>query len=215
MGNDATTRRKRDVSAEDFKRLLATLDPDPMRAWQAYDQLRQRLVKFFKYTHGIQAEELAEEALDRIAKRPDSHEIENVMQFAFGVARHLRMEASRKATTVSMPASGTDGDFFPARDEHPETTVINKIDNERKIRCFLHCMRSFAPQDRQLILQYHPVKGDSLEERRQKLAETLGINGAALRTRVSRLKHRLDECFRACCAGGGRKALEIRDRQSK
>src|SRR5215510_4512531 len=135
MGNDATARRKREVSAEDFMRFLAGLDPDPMRAWQAYDQLRQRLVKFFKYSHSLQAEELAEEALDRIAKRADSHEIDNVMQFAFGVARNLRMEVARRATQVSMPGSETEDNFFPVRDEHPETTVIHKIDTERKVRC--------------------------------------------------------------------------------
>jgi hypothetical protein len=72
-------------------------------------------------------------------------------------------------------------------------------------------MRNFSSEERQLILEYHPVESDGLEEGRQKLAEMLGINGAALRTRVSRLKRRLDECFRACCARGtARRILEIR-----
>src|SRR5690242_7602920 len=62
------TRRKRDFNPEDLDRLLMRFDPDPVHAWECYDKLRKRLVIFFEHNHCLEAEELAEEVLDRVAR---------------------------------------------------------------------------------------------------------------------------------------------------
>jgi hypothetical protein len=94
MSDTPGMKRKRAADPEDFRRLLRRLSSDPLEAWQAYETLRQKLIMFFAYHYCSQAEELAEDVLDRIAKKSDSYEITNVIEFAFGVARNVRKEVS-------------------------------------------------------------------------------------------------------------------------
>src|ERR1700730_14314988 len=94
MGTKAVMDQKPQAGREHFLRLLARLSPDREQAWQEYACLRQKLVMFFE-PH-LEAEDLAEAVLDRIAKKEDSYGISNVAEFAFGVARNLRNETYRK-----------------------------------------------------------------------------------------------------------------------
>jgi|SRR5579872_1293294 len=205
MVSEIVVRRKREANPEDFKRLLARLDADPTVAWQAYYNLRRKLVVFFEHNRHVDAEELAEEALDRIAKKADSYEIENVAEFAFGVARNLRRESFRQ-TVAKVPIEDMQGEL-PAKDGDPEKTIVEGIDTKRNLQLFRKCLNQLEPRDRQLILAYYPPESENLEQQRQELAESLGINGGALRTRMARLREKLEECFEGvrCGQGKGRK----------
>jgi len=196
MVSGSAIRRKREVNPEDFRRLLARLDPDPAQAWQAYYTLRKKLVLFFEHSCNTDAEDLAEEALDRIAKKADSYEIENVVEFAFGVARNLRREAFRQQA-VWQPMNDAAGDQLAARGPDPEKAIVENIDNERKLKRLLKCMERLSASERRLLLEYYPPESDNLEGRRQELAASLGINLGALRTRMVRLREKLEECFEA------------------
>src|SRR5260370_4989272 len=136
-----TVGQKREMQAEDFRRLLARLHPDPAHASEAYEKLRQQLVKFFcKNQLRFQAEELADAALAEIAKKPDSYQIKNVSEFAIGVARFVRMDTLRRySTTSEIP----DSQALPARAKNPEHTILHGIDAVQKLRSFLKCVRPF------------------------------------------------------------------------
>jgi DNA-directed RNA polymerase specialized sigma24 family protein len=175
--------------ADDLKRLLARLDPDELRAWQEYEKLRQRLIMFFE-PH-FQAPELAEEVLDRIARRSDLHELTSVTEFAFGVARNVRKETLRKASSVVELLH--EGQLM-AKGGNPEAVFLASSDASHKRECFLQCLQQLTPAEQQLIFEYYPADGDALEERRQRLAEATGINWGTLRTKVVRLRGKLMEC---------------------
>ncbi len=197
-----TVGQKREMQAEDFRRLLARLHPDPVHASEAYEKLRQQLVKFFcKNQLRFQAEELADAALDEIAKKPDSYQIKNVSEFAIGVARFVRMESLRRYSTTSEIADGQD---LPARGENPEHTILHGIDADQKLRCFLKCMRAFKPEERWLILEYYPSESRDLEEHRRRLSITLGIDANALTSRMNRLRAKLVKCCTGCYTGSPR-----------
>lgn len=193
MASGSAVRRKREATPEDFKRLLARLHPDPAQAWQAYYTLRRKLVLFFEHNGNFEAEELAEEALDRIAKKSDSYEIESVSEFAFGVARNLRREAFReRAAWLPMPDTGNE---FAARERDPETAIIGNLDAEKKLKRLAKCLQQLPIKERKLVLEYYPPERENLEGRRQQLAASLGINLGALRTSMARLREKLEECF--------------------
>ena len=181
---------------EDFHRLLARLDPDPVRASEAYEALRRQLLNFFSknQSHG-DAETLADRVLDEVAKKPDSYEIRNVAEFAIGVARYVQMENHRRTSATRHFAEGQD---FRGNDEDPEQTVLHGIDAERKLRCFLQCMEGLKPEERWLILEYYPAENRNLEERRRKLAATLGSDAGALTSRMNRLRAKLVKCCLNC-----------------
>lgn len=178
-----------DLDAADLKQLLARLHQNEEQAWQEYDKLRQKLVMFFE-PH-FEAPELAEEVLDRIAKKSDSYPISNVAEFAFGVARNLRKEALHKASSLVYPV---DADRLASTQETVEANFLESRDVALRRACFQRCLQQLKPGDRQLILSYYPPDDENLEIHRRKLAETTGMNWGALRTRVVRLRNRLAEC---------------------
>lgn len=196
MSDAPGAKRKREASAEDFQRLLARLNSDPNQAWQSYDVLRRKLVMFFEYHCRFQAEELAEEVLDRIAKKSESYEITNVAEFAFGVARNLRKEAIRKTPFVQM--SNVEASQRGHSSQDPEEAIVSHIDSQKKLECFLQCMKRLDAEERKLLFEYYPLDDIELEERRLRLAEKHQINLSTLRTRMARLREKMEICFENC-----------------
>ncbi|HKP37054.1 MAG TPA: hypothetical protein VJT71_09355, partial [Pyrinomonadaceae bacterium] len=63
-------RRKIHVLAqEDFDRLLAWLDADRERAGVIYEKIRWRLITIFAARNCVTPEDLADETLDRVARK--------------------------------------------------------------------------------------------------------------------------------------------------
>jgi DNA-directed RNA polymerase specialized sigma24 family protein len=200
MDRGIAVQRKREMQPEDFRRLLARLDPDPARASQAYEKLRRELVRFFcRNQQSLQAEELADAALDEVAKKPDSYPIKNVNEFAIGVARFVRLENLRRHSVASRVAEeqGTHSES-----KGLEQTILDGMDREQKMKCFLRCMETFKPEERCLILEYYPAESCDLEERRRQLAAALGVNANALTSRMNRLRAKLVKCCAGCYPAG-------------
>jgi DNA-directed RNA polymerase specialized sigma24 family protein len=189
-------RGRREIQGEDFRRLLARLDADPVRASEAYEKLREELVRFFnrKQNHP-EAEELADRALDEVAKKPDSYEIQNVHQFAIGVARYLQMEKSRRNAAHIHVATDEN---LAGPQQNPENAALQRIDRSRRVGCFVKCMEALHPEERWLILEYYPAESGDLEERRRRLARVLGIDAGALNSRMNRLRAKLVKCCGSC-----------------
>src|SRR5260370_34983347 len=57
------------IKQEDFDRLLMWLDPDPERAGLTYEKIRWRLVAILAARGCTCPEELADETIDRVARR--------------------------------------------------------------------------------------------------------------------------------------------------
>src|SRR3982074_499034 len=57
------------IKQEDFDRLLMWLDPDPERAGLPYEKIRRRLVAILASRGCTSPEELADETIDRVARR--------------------------------------------------------------------------------------------------------------------------------------------------
>ena len=180
------------ISTQDFKTLLERLHHDPERAWELYAELRQKLVLYFgRHGHSFLAAELAEEVLDEIANKPDSQPIEDVMTFAFGVARNVQLRIPRRSRyEVPMPNAAD----IAISCESPADIILRAIDRRQKLKCFLECLRQMSYRDRISILEYYPAESEGLEERREKLAKTLGIDIRALRTRMFRLRNAIVKC---------------------
>lgn len=185
--------KRRETGAADFGRLLARLDPDRMQAWQQYNQLRNRLAMFFEPC--FEASDLADEVLDRIARKLETAEIADLTQFAFGIARNVRREFQQSSAT-SLPMQ----DEPTSADDDLEHSIVHALDTQKKHECFLLCMRQLAAEDQQLLLDYHPNQLGNVEESRQRLAKNLGLTPGALRNRAARLRTKLERCCNKCYA---------------
>lgn len=80
-----------------------------------YVTLRQKLVTFFRQNNCHPADDHADEALSRIARRDDVDEIRNVSAFAYGVARRMKLDIYEKAKREVSLDDGLDvaGTFPP------------------------------------------------------------------------------------------------------
>lgn len=185
---------------EEFRALLARLDPNETEATKKYQHLRENLVRHcFKAHEFLRADELADKTLDVLARKLSSEDIVKLDSYAFKILDNLLLaNYRRRGPTILLSENA------PAKD-NPERTVIEKIDGEQKVECFLQCVRGLSTRERWLLFAYNPHEECDIEERRRRIAIKLGIGAGTLRVRMSRLRTRMFRCFNDCVSRGSRR----------
>jgi DNA-directed RNA polymerase specialized sigma24 family protein len=185
------TDAERSISAEGLARLLARLHPDADRAAREYEQLRRTLVRFFDWRGGWPPEECADEALDRLARKLEADTaVEDVRNYAHGIARLVLLEWRRRPVASSI-AEAPDLATVPAE---PDET------GDRLHECFDRCLAEIPGDNRSLVLGYYEGDRDAKIANRRRLASTHGLSENALRSRVQRVRDRLEQCVQTCVA---------------
>jgi len=188
---------------EQFDALLQRLATDRELAGKRYEQLRSRLLSLFEYRGCAHAEELADEALDRAARRLQEMGDEFVgsdpARFIYGVAWNVARESFRRRAVVPLP------DRWESTSAAPPPAVE---DPERESACLDLCLERLGSSERALVLGYFEGEKRGRIERRSALAEELGISLNALRLKIHRLNGRLRDCVLQCVERGGPVAEE-------
>ena len=185
------------LRSEPFEALLLKLGPDREAAGERYLQLRQRLVAVFEYRRCPLPEELADETLDRVARRLQEMGSEFVgsdpARYVFGVAWNVARESFRRPTSAPLP------DGWESR-----LVASRAVDDEGvEESCLEHCLERLSPADKQLVLDYHQGERSARIRGRSGLARDLGLTPNALRLKIHRLTSRLRECVLGCVEQGG------------
>jgi RNA polymerase sigma factor (sigma-70 family) len=178
------------VTQESFDSLLAWLDTDRDSAAGKYEQIRRRLIAFFTCRGRYDADELADETINRVtlkAAEVAKNFVGDPSRYFYGVAQKVLLEALRKKPPPPLAEQLTP-------DESEET--------EREQACFDRCMDELPPANRTLLVEYFSKQGRAKIDHRKELAARLGIAQNALRIRVYRLKALVHECVLACLAEG-------------
>jgi DNA-directed RNA polymerase specialized sigma24 family protein len=185
-----------DEDPTDLNRLLLRLDPVSANAWEKYRGLRDRLVKFFEWNHCTFPQELADEVLDRVARKPPNDEIRNVAEFVIGIARNVRLEAyKRNQREVHVEARVGGLESLPeSRDREEE--IVAEMDRESNLNTLNQCLRKLKACDRALALDYYSASDEKQKIHRRNLAVAAGITIIALRVRANRLREKLEKCMR-------------------
>lgn len=178
--------------------LLSALHPDRKQASLAYEALRERLIRFFEWNHADTPQELADETLDRLARRLSAyeHEILNPAKFAAGIARlllkeHFREKGRREAALATMAES------YPGL-ARMETESARQ---DERMAALEQCLRAIPEASRNLIERYFSAESRAHVQQRQRLAEEHGISTNALRNRVMRIKMELQKSFSLLISG--------------
>ena len=189
---------KHDDKRTDLNRLLIRLDSDTTLAWEKYRGIRSRLVKFFEWNQCSFPEELADEVLDRIARKPLEEEIRDISEFVIGVARYLRLEAHKKEQRESHLEDRLGGEDSVADPRDHESELLRKIDHQSSLGCLRDCLAGLNSADSRLALDYYSAEEEKQKVHRQKLASAAGINMVALRVRANRVRGKLELCVSNC-----------------
>lgn len=171
-----------------FAALLEALGTDSAEAGAAYEELRVRLIRFFRWNQCQFAEDLADETLDRLAGKlaGGAEPIVSPAGYATGIARMILLEQRAKASrekkllTFLLWLHNRRIDFEDAERECEEA--------------FTHCFDRLPPQNKKLLERYYTGDAGERIRNRQALAGELGIAMNALRNRALRLRGQLEQC---------------------
>jgi len=172
------------LSQETFDALLAWLDSDRERAGIKYEQIRYRLIKIFVARGCAEAEDLADEIINRVTSKLNEIGDEftgDRERYFYGVANKVLMEYHRRRQPQPTPSPTVDSDRV-----------------EQEYRCLEQCIAQLSDENRELLLQYYQGEGRAKIEQRKRLAEKLGIAPNALRIRAFRIRAALQECVEKC-----------------
>ena len=169
---------------EEFDRLLSWLDPDPERAGLTYEKIRWRLVAILASRGCSSAEELADETIDRVARRvadiQDSYVGDQAIYF-LGVMNNVHHEYLKRPSVPRPPA--------------PDDDVEAK---EQTHLCLERCLDKLAPHSRQMIERYYAADKQAKIDLRKRIAADLGISLSTLRLRALRIREKLQVCIEHC-----------------
>jgi len=178
------------VTAAGFARLLARLGADEDAAAAEYERLRLTLVKFFDWRGAWPPDECADETLDRlVAKLEGDTGINDVRAYAHGIARLVLLERLRRRVPAIEDADLAAVPALPSPDPAPPLQ-----------ECFERCLAALPGDTRTQVLHYYAAEGRTKIDNRRRLARSLGITDNALRSRMLRLRERLERCARSCAA---------------
>jgi DNA-directed RNA polymerase specialized sigma24 family protein len=173
-----------DFTQDEFDRFLAWLNPNRELAAKKYEVIRRKLIKIFACRGCAEAEDLADDTINRVIRKAqdliDSYVGDPVFYF-YGVARNVHLEHVRKtAPALPMPPS-----------DPPEQ-------KERECDCLEACLKQLSLENRQLVLEYYKDEKRAKIDHRKVLADNLGIAPNALRIRMHRIRINLQECVIGC-----------------
>lgn len=174
-----------------FARLLTRLDSDVDRAADAYEHLRRALEKYFEWHGAWPADECADETIDRLLRKLDEVDVQDVTKYARGIARLVLLERRRQPAALSLS-------------DHPDVEAVTvPLDDDTPLqRCFDRCLETLPPESRSLVLQYYVAERQSKIDLRRSLARSIGVTESALRNRVQRVRDRLERCVETCIGHG-------------
>jgi DNA-directed RNA polymerase specialized sigma24 family protein len=196
--------------------LLAFLDADRARAAVRYEEVRQKLVRFFEWKGCIPGDEFADEAIDRVARRVEAgfdSPPENPYLFFHGVAVNIVREKWRKNPLAPKPLDElrpSESPLFQAQPHEPPEPAA-----ECRLACLSECLDRLPPTSREMLREYHLGGSGVHIGRRQSLAERLHLPAGALRLRVFRIRRQLQRCMTECVVKRPENVTSIDERKER
>jgi DNA-directed RNA polymerase specialized sigma24 family protein len=201
---EEAVREKPTLSQLAFNRLLQWLDEGVDSRGERYVEIRRRLVSYFERRGRPAANELADEAFNRIGRTLEQRgEIAVVppARYCYVVARFVLLEDIRRERR-----------HVPLDEPRLAATQSSRIrvaesdeaadDNELRLESLDRCLQKLKPEQRDLIVEYYRDTGREKIERRRDLANRLGITMNALGIRAYRIRDTLMECVALGAADG-------------
>lgn len=191
------------LTQEAFDGLLTQLDPDRERAAQKYEEIRRKLMKFFKWRGCLQFEEYADKTIDRVARKiTEGAELQGTSPSAlfYGVAINLLREHWRK--TAAEPEALVEGQTEPWNPSDDPEKIREQAETlqeqETRLNCLRRCLGTLPPESVHLIKQYYAEDDVLDKEKRKQIALRLNLSATALRSRAFRVRGELERCVDHC-----------------
>jgi DNA-directed RNA polymerase specialized sigma24 family protein len=187
-----------------FQHFLKWLDAGVDSDGERYLEIRRRLVFYFDRRNCASPDELADETLNRVARRLEEEGAitdASPAHYCYIVAKFVFLEALRAPDGRN---SNVD-DLSPSEEAASRLAVpatsgadAEALAKEKRFNCLESCLRKLQTGDQELILEYHKGEQRAKIERRSQLAERLGLTTNALTIRACRIRTKLEACVKTC-----------------
>jgi DNA-directed RNA polymerase specialized sigma24 family protein len=167
----------------DFDRLLSWLDPNPERAGELYEKIRWRLIAVLASRGCRIPEELADETIDRVARRVADIEATYVGDkslYFLGVMNNVHHEYLKRPRVSELSP--------------PEDSAVK----EQTYACLDKCVAKLTPHAREIIEKYYAADKRAKINLRKRIAAAFGISNSNLRLRALRIRAKLQVCIERC-----------------
>lgn len=183
-----------------FQRLLNWLDGEKSSEGQQYLEIRRRLVSYFDSKNCQAPEDLADETLNRLARRLEEEGIvedQTPARYCYIMARFVFMETLRESKREhtlqdDLRRQSRTSPFSETRSEY------GKEIKEAMLNCLTQCIHNLDALDQEIITRYYIGKARAKIENRRALAQSLGITMNALSIRACRIRDKLESCVNQC-----------------
>lgn len=175
-----------------FHKFLNWLDEGVDSGGERYLDMRRRLVAYFDRKRTRAPDELADETLNRVARRLEEEgAITDTppARYCYIVARFVFLEYVRRE-----PIQSNLADLTLAAPRGPDAVAEQR---EQLLDRVDRCLQRLDADERTLILEYYQGEQRTKIEQRRRLAARLGLTPNALSIRACRIRGRLEACVLA------------------
>lgn len=201
MASQHSVREERILSPVAFNRLLAWLDDGRDTQGETYLEMRRRLVSYFDRRNRLSADELADEALNRVARTLETDgaiAITPPARYCYVIAKFVLLEDIRRERNALRAGESWGIDVGTVRDPKRPESDVEAAEREHELGCLDQCLQTLRADQRELVIEYYRDTRREKIERRQNLAKRLGITMNALAIRASRIRATLETCVSTC-----------------
>lgn len=180
-----------------FQKFLEWLDEGTNSDGKKYLEMRQKLSNYFDRKNCRNPDELAEETLNRVARRLEEEgkiETETPAKFCYITARFVFMESLRDTSKSHI---SIDEVIYNQTDKSSDEKQ-EKDEKEKLLQCLEECANKLEDVNRDLIFRYYYGKEREKIENRRALAQELGLTVNALSIRACRIRGKLEDCVKKC-----------------
>ena len=139
-----------ELNRAEFKNLLTWLSPNKQEAAQRYENIRQKLLKFFDWRGCFDAEECTDQTFDRVmSKISQGEEIRTQNQYLYflGVARNVLLEYWKKQKKKSASIDEVPPSQMPAIDpDEIENQQFGEEMWQKRLGCMKRCLQTLPPR---------------------------------------------------------------------
>lgn len=174
------------ITQEAFDKLLSWLDADREQAGKRYEKIRRRLIEIFASRGCMEAEDLADETINRVARKSQDvveGYVGDPAYYFYAVAKKILLEYWKVKPLPPVP---------------PPPAPVPEDERERELACLEQCLGHLPEKGRDLIVEYYSEAWRVKIDQRKELAERLGVAPNALRIRIHRIRATLKQCLEDC-----------------
>ena len=183
-----------------FASLLNWLDQGSDTSGAAYLDVRRRLVTYFDRKGCFNADDLADETLNRVQRRlqeEGSIDSESPAKFCYAVAKYVFLEHLRSGRAKEVSEDLVD--FAASRSAADVHANIEETQGqERALVCLEKCVAELDAERREMVIGYYYGEQRAKIDNRRRLAARFGLTMNALSIRTFRIRERLEICVKRC-----------------